>query len=59
MIRSEKIILKKTDEIDKWLSQATVIYDQCLYYLRQEYFQAKKDGRKPDYTKIKLYELVK
>lgn len=59
MIRSEKIILQKTDEIDKWLSQATVIYDQCLYYLRQEYFQAKKDGRKPDYTKIKLYELVK
>lgn len=59
MIRSEKIILKKTDEIDKWLSQATLIYDQCLYYLRQEYFQSKKDGRRPDYTKIKLYDLVK
>lgn len=59
MIHSEKMILRKTNEIDKWISQATSIYDQSLYYLRQEYFQAKKDNRKPDYKKIKLYELVK
>lgn len=59
MIRSEKMILKKTDEIDRWLSEATSIYDQALYYLRQEYFQAEKEGRKPDYKKIKLYDLVK
>lgn len=59
MIRSEKIILNKTVEIDNWLSQATSIYDQALYYLRQEYFQAKKENRKPDYKKIKLYDLVK
>ena len=59
MIRSEKMILKKTDEIDMWLSEATSIYDQALYYLRQEYFQAEKEDRKPDYKKIKLYDLVK
>lgn len=59
MIRSEKMVLKKTVEIDKWLIYATAIYDQALYYLRQEYFQAKKDSRKPDYKKIKLYDLVK
>ncbi len=59
MIRSEKMILKKTDEIDKWLFEATSIYDQVLYYLRQEYFQAQKENRKPDYKKIKLYDLVK
>jgi len=38
MLRTEKMILKKTDEIDKWLSDATAIYDQALFYLRQEYF---------------------
>ena len=59
MIRSEKIIVKKDEVIDKWLSQATTIHDQCLYYLRQEYFQAENEHRKPDYKKIKLYDLVK
>lgn len=34
MIRSEKMVLKKTVEIDKWLIYATAIYDQALYYLR-------------------------
>lgn len=34
MIRSEKMVLKKTDEIEKWLSEATAIYNQVLYYLR-------------------------
>ena len=59
MIRSEKIIVKKDEVIDKWLQQATAIYDQSLYYLRQEYFQAEKEHRKPDYKNIKLYDLVK
>ena len=59
MIRSEKMILKKTDEIDKWLTEATSIYDQCLYYLRQEFFQAQKENRKPNYKNIKLYDLIK
>lgn len=59
MIRTEKMILRKTEEVDKWLSQATAIYDQALYYLRQEFFQSEKENRKPDYKKIKLYDLVK
>ena len=36
MIRSEKMILKKTDEIGRWLIEATAIYNQTLYYIRQE-----------------------
>ena len=59
MLRTEKMILKKTDEIDKWLSDATAIYDQALFYLRQEYFQAKKENKQPNYKKIKLYDLAK
>lgn len=59
MIRSEKMILKKTCEIEKWLSDATAIYNQVLYYLRQEYFESQKQNRKPDYSKLNLYELVK
>ena len=42
MIRSEKIILSKTDEIAKWISDSTAIYNQTLYYLRQEYFDSQK-----------------
>lgn len=40
MIRSEKMILRKTDEVKQWLDEATVIYNQALYYLRFEYFAA-------------------
>lgn len=40
MIRTEKMILRKTDEIANWLSEATAIYNQGLYFLRQEYFVA-------------------
>lgn len=59
MIRSEKMILKKTDEIGRWLSDATAIYNQTLYYLRQEYFESQKQNRKPDYSKLDLYNLIK
>lgn len=59
MIRSEKMILKKTDEIGQWLSDATAIYNQTLYYLRQEYFESQKQNRKPDYSKLDLYNLIK
>ena len=53
------MILRKTDEVSKWLSEATAIYNQALFYLRQEYFDAKKLKRKPEYLKIDLYKLVK
>lgn len=59
MLRSEKIVLKKDEKIAQWLDDATAIYNQVLYYLRQEYFQAKKENRKPEYSKIDLYALVK
>ena len=59
MIRSEKMILRKTDEIANWLNEATAIYNQVLYYLRQEYFEAKKQNRKPAYSNIDLYQLAK
>lgn len=59
MIRSEKMVLSKTEEMDKWLSQATAIYDQALYYLRQEFFRSERENTKPDYKNIKLYDLVK
>lgn len=59
MIRAEKMILRKTNEVSKWLSEATAIYNQALFYLRQEYFDAKKLKRKPEYLKIDLYKLVK
>ena len=59
MIRSEKMILKKTDKISRWLTEATAIYNQTLYYLRQESFTAKKENRKINYSKLDLYKLVK
>ena len=59
MVRAEKMILRKTDEIASWLSEATAIYNQALYYLRQEYFNAQKEQRKPNYSKIDLYTLLK
>lgn len=59
MIRTEKMILRKTDEIANWLSEATAIYNQGLYFLRQEYFAAQKENRQPKYSDIKLYDLVK
>ena len=59
MIRSEKMILRKTDEIAKWISDATAIYNQALYYLRQEYFDSQKNNQKPNYSKIDLYKLLK
>ena len=34
MIRSEKMILRLTDEINMWFDEATKIYDQALYYFR-------------------------
>ena len=59
MIRSEKMILRETDEIAKWISDATAIYNQALYYLRQEYFDSQKNNQKPNYSKIDLYKLLK
>lgn len=59
MTRSEKMVLRKTAEMEKWLTEATAIYNQALYYLRQEFFQAEKEKRKPDYSKLDLYKLVK
>ena len=59
MVRAEKMILRKTDEIASWLSEATAIYNQALYYLRQEYFNAQKEQRKPNYSNIDLYALLK
>ena len=59
MIRTEKMILRKTDEIASWLSEATDIYNQGLYFLRQEYFEAHKENRQPKYSDIKLYDSVK
>ena len=52
MIRSEKMILRKTDEIAKWISDATAIYNQALYYLRHEYFDSQKNNQKPNYSKL-------
>lgn len=59
MVRSGKMILGRTAEMSAWLSEATAIYNQALYYLRQEFFSAEKKGRKPDYSGIDLYRLVK
>lgn len=59
MIRSEKMILKKTEEVDRWLQEATAIYNQCLYHFRQECFGARDEKRKPDYDTKKIYSLVK
>lgn len=59
MIRSEKMILRKTDEVKQWLDEATVIYNQALYYLRFEYFAAQKEGRSSDFSKIDLYKTLK
>ena len=59
MIRSEKMILRKTDEIAKWLEDATAIYNQALYHLRQEYFDAQKQNRKTDFSKIDIYKIIK
>ena len=50
MIRSEKMILRKTDEISNWLSEATAIYNQGLYFLRQEYFATQKENRQLKYS---------
>ena len=58
MVRTEKMILRKTDEIANWLSEATAIYNQGLYFLRQEYFAAQKENRQPKYSDIKLYDLT-
>ena len=59
MIRSEKMILRKTDEISNWLSEATAIYNQGLYFLRQKYFANQKENRQLKYSNINLYDLVK
>jgi len=53
------MILRKTPEVAKWLEEVTAIYNQGLYYYRQELFQARKENRKPDYSKIKLYDILK
>lgn len=34
MLRSENMILRRTGEVGQWLSDATAIYNQALYYLR-------------------------
>ena len=59
MIRAEKMILRKTDEVARWFEESTAIYNQALYYLRQEFFSAKKENRTPDYSNINLYNLLK
>ena len=59
MTRSEKMILKKTDEIDKWLNEATKIYDQALYHFRQEFFRARDNNDKPHYDIKTIYKSLK
>ena len=59
MIRSEKMVLRRTEEVDRWLKEATKIYNQCLYYFRKEFFDARNEKRIPSYDTKKIYGLVK
>lgn len=59
VIRTEKIIIKNNDIINKWLDEATAIYNQSLYYLRKEFFESQKENVKADYNSKKLYDLCK
>ena len=47
-MRTEKIVLKNKhiDEILSWLKEGTEIYNQSLYYLRQEFFQLRDELKK-------------
>lgn len=36
-------------ELERWFEEAVPIYNSALYILRQEFFNARKEGRKPKY----------
>ena len=60
MIKTEKIIIKKDKVIEQWLKESTAIYNQCLYFLRQEYFAARNENRSAKYKSVnELYHLLK
>lgn len=60
MIKTEKTIIRKDSVIEQWLKEATAIYNQCLYFLRQEYFAAKNENRSAKYKSVnELYNLLK
>lgn len=60
MIKTEKMIIKKDLIIDQWLKESTAIYNQCLYFLRQEYFTARDEKRSAKYKSVnELYHLLK
>lgn len=60
MIKTEKIIVKEDLNIDQWLKKSTAIYNQCLYFLRQEYFAARDENRSAKYKSVnELYHLLK
>ena len=53
------MVLRMTDEMNRWFKEGTEIYDQCLYYFRQEFFRARDTKTKPDYDTRAIYNLVK
>ena len=60
MIKTEKIIVKEDQIIDKWLNEATAIYNQVLYFLRQEYFTARTENGSAKYKSVnEIYHLIK
>ena len=59
MVRSEKMILRLTDEIDRWLDEATKIYDQALYFFRQDFFKARDEKVLCKHDFKKIYSLLK
>ena len=60
MVKTEKIIIRKDLIIDKWLIEATSIYNQVLYFLRQEYFAARDENRQAKYKSVnEIYHLIK
>lgn len=51
--------MERNKLLSQWFSEATEIYNQALFHLRQECFDARAEGRKPKLTSIDLYELLK
>jgi len=60
LIRTESILINKSKHLTDFLFSSKLIYNQSLYFLRQAYFESKKNGDKiktPSYSE--LYKLVK
>lgn len=60
MTLTQTIIMNDNTEVLQMLRDSLSIYDQCLYFLRQQHFEFLKDGVKQKSLNLKtLYDLVK